>query len=188
MTIPLARTKREEHLYRDLNPCHCGETAFRRTSHATGSCQEGLTSISSGDCPSCGAARRFEFRVPDWPDRTGGFGGDDPSQIIDAGQWRMLGCEAVDSVEQATRSFRRVPAGAALEEIVRLLRFGVECLEEIPKFIPAGTDRVPVSAFWTDSGRRQLELEPLGIRHFEREMLEAFTGAYRNHLSILERP
>jgi hypothetical protein len=128
-------------------------------------------------CTSCGAERRFIFRVPDWPLNVGGFGGDSPSEIIDAGQWIWWAGRAAGAyvarpspVEEQRR--RRV---GAMEE-------AVAAMEEILKFIPGREPTVPDTAFWTPEGRAIRDREP---GRFRRYRLEVVLDSYRGALDEL---
>ena len=90
MTRLYARSNAEAHLYMDLRPCACGDIEFERRSAVT---DDGgvLCSRYDGPCRSCGAQRSFLFELPETirPIREGtvDFGGDDPSRLLDPGEW-----------------------------------------------------------------------------------------------------
>jgi hypothetical protein len=90
MSYPYARTFDEAYLYMELRPCVCGEPEFDKT---TASVIEDQTTVHrySGNCPNCGRARQFTFRMPDEPPRISfdmvyGWG-DEPSRLLDPGEW-----------------------------------------------------------------------------------------------------
>src|SRR4051812_31162509 len=94
MTLRLARSSAEAHLYMQLQHCEvCGETAYDpNTSVITVEGQ--LASRYSGRCPNCGTLREFTFLLPDevlFPDEEEPeFGDDRPSELLDPGDWLWL--------------------------------------------------------------------------------------------------
>jgi len=152
MTRPYARTNAEAHLYMDLHPCACGERVFDRRSAVI---DDGGTLCSryAGPCAGCGTPRSFVFELPETiravqRDHVE-YGGDDPSRIIDAGEW-MAVSDAHGRREPHTR---------------RDLDIARAAIEEVKKFLPRGlrgspTDRVPDEAFWTARGRAVRDAAP----------------------------
>ena len=106
--LKLARTNAEAHLYMDLHPCACGERRFARQS-AVVTLEGDLASRYTGACARCGAERRFEFRLPQeilQPPAEGvRFGGPEPSELLDPGEWLSV----------ADDHARAVPVGAPLD-------------------------------------------------------------------------
>lgn len=108
---------------------------------------------------------------------TPGFGGDEPSEIIDAGQWLAL-------ADVASKSVPATPP-ARPEERHRhfhAMQNAVFALEEVLKFIPSGEQFVPDSAIWTAEGQAIRVREP---GRFRRLRLEAVLKAYRGILEQL---
>jgi hypothetical protein len=184
--LPLARTNLEAHLYLDLHPCECGEAGFDRQSSVIE--QDGeLASRYSGSCDNCGRPREFIFRLPaEIMVPTPGeprYGGDQPSELIDPGEWLAVADAYARSasapgpeLDQARRASSRTAlarAGAALDEVL--------------KFVPRGADAVPESAFWTERGNRVYATEP---GRFRASRLTAVRDAYRRMLTELgaDRP
>ncbi|WP_329412050.1 hypothetical protein OG802_18995 [Streptomyces sp. NBC_00704] len=78
-----------------------------------------------------------------------------------AGQWRAVG---------RGRPARRPSArGGEHHKLRNAVAYALAAFEEIPKFIPAGEDAVPESAFTSEAGRARYRREP---RKFERGILE----------------
>lgn len=177
MPLPLARTPRESHLYIGLHACECGESAVRHRSHATGQGDGYLTSHYCLTCPGCGADREFVFRVPDWPLGTDGYGGPEPSEIIDAGQWLIIADLAASAVP-ATPS----PLPEKRADQRQAMQMAVEAMVEILKFLPDREPAAPDSAFWTPEGRAEREREP---GRFRRPRLEVVLETYRRILAEL---
>jgi len=78
-----------------------------------------------------------ETRVSGWPT----FGGPEPSELLDAGQW----------LDVADRAAAEVPTDPA--EASRVLAVARAAVDEVVKFVPAGQDAVPEDAFWTPEGQ-----------------------------------
>jgi hypothetical protein len=151
MTFAVARTRDEAQLYLELKPCpDCGsiDTPW----------EHGLTEIDgelaisyAGVCPGCGAEREYLFGLParetravSWPT----FGGPEPSELLDAGQW----------MEVADRAVGAVPADPV--EAGRVLAVARAAVDEVVKFVPAGADAVSEEEFWTPEGRAVRDAEP----------------------------
>jgi hypothetical protein len=152
MPFAVARTRDEAHLYLELHPCEdCGTADADWQYGLTEDDEGGLASSYAAICPGCGAEREYLFGLPqqqtagDWPH----FGGPEPSEVLDAGQW----------LEVADLGARAVPddGRAAATRVLSVARAAVE---EVIKFVPAGTAEVPEDAFWTDAGRRVRDAEP----------------------------
>ena len=173
----IARSSPECHLYIELHPCACGERRLD-TKHALVSRDDGLVAAYQGTCPGCATARAFDFVLdPEIPPGDK-FGGRQPSRLIDAGQYLAVADEAA----------RRVPGNpASLDDARRRearawMNRAVNALEEVMKFLPPGTDQLPVQALFTAAGKQVYLAEPA---RFRRSRLEAVLGAYRDALRAL---
>ena len=177
MPLQIARTNAEAHLYMELNPCdRCGESEFR-PQNAVIVAEGDLASRYSGRCPRCGVAREFVFRIPDdviLPDiEEPVFGADDPSTLIDAGEWlhiadviaRGVPAEPADGMTADERRLARID-----------LRTAAAAVGEAAKFIPPGADAVPADAIWSDRGQAVYDTEP---GRFRRVRLDVVRGTYR---------
>jgi hypothetical protein len=159
VTLPVARTNLEAHLYMDLHPCpRCRTAEFERANEVIEE-PEGLASRYRGLCETCGRPRVFTFRLPEviLPPTPGQprYGDDEPSQLIDPGEWILV-------ADWYARSEVLGRAAAAVDEVL--------------KFVPPGADEVPESAFWTERGRRAYLEEP---GRFRVRRLVAVRGTYR---------
>jgi hypothetical protein len=174
-SLRLARTNAEAHAYMSLQPCpSCGET--RCDFHSAVVTLEGvLASRYTGKCPRCGTDRVYEFRIPDTillpPADRVVFGGAEPSQLLDPGEW----------LSYADYWARRVPAhhsaltGGQRSAARHALATALAAVEEVVKFIPDGVDEVPVEMFATRAGRAVRDLEP---GRFGRARLKAVRDTY----------
>jgi hypothetical protein len=177
MPLRIARTNAEAHLYMELNPCeNCGETEFQPSS-AVIVAEGDLASRYAGPCPRCGFQREFVFRIPEEvifsdPDEPV-FGDDQPSVLIDAGQWLWF----------ADLIARNVPAepadGMTADDRHRVLidlRTAAAAVVEAMRFIPPGADAVAADAIWSARGRAVYDDEP---GRFRRIRLDAVRQTYR---------
>ncbi|CNE56625.1 Uncharacterised protein [Mycobacterium tuberculosis] len=171
--LRLARTRDEAHLYMDLHPCQrCGSV---EVTWKSGLRQAGgeLVRAYSGPCGQCGDEREFVFRLPE-PGTvpvSGGryhFGGDAPSELLDAGEWLRV----------ADLTASNVPVDHPTAAL-NALSIAVAAMNEVLKFIPPGADRVPDTAFWTEQGREVRAREP---GRFDRERLAIVRDGYRSAL------
>jgi hypothetical protein len=176
MALRIARTNDEAHLYIDLHPCECGEVQFPRSSSVIETDDGDLASHYTGTCPRDGAQRQFTFRLPRqilMPPGDGSvrYGGPEPSELIDPGEWLSV----------ADAYARNVPADPATlaadgQSTARsMVNRAVAAIDEVLKFIPADADRVPAEAFVTERGRAAYAKEP---GRFRRPRLEAVRNTY----------
>ena len=141
----------EAYLYLKVTPC---------TDCASGPWELDTPDDATGDgprrlrahCAHCGAAREFTFEC-DPTDADAAIEGlslepvnpsDEPSRIIDLGQWLSLFYTFVDS---ATKT-------ADKGEARRLTFQAAQCLDEALKFYAPDDDLPPESAFFTDRSRQ----------------------------------
>ncbi|HEY3563013.1 MAG TPA: hypothetical protein VGL05_36360 [Kribbella sp.] len=144
MSFAVARTRDEAQLYLELHPCpDCGADDAP-WEQALVEVDGELASSYAAICPGCSAEREYLFGVPEhetpvrgWPT----FGGAEPSDIIDAGQW----------LDVADRAAAAVPTDPV--EAGRVLAIAHAAVAEVIKFVPAGADAVPEDEFWTPEGQ-----------------------------------
>ncbi|MFE9563158.1 hypothetical protein ACFYM0_18855 [Streptomyces sp. NPDC006487] len=174
-----ARSSSEAHLYMDLHPCDCGGADFERRHHLE---QHGddLVAVYEGVCRGCGRDRRFEFVMAvEIPPPPPAYGGAEPSEIIDPGEFsevadrfgRWAGIGLLNSPESEHHKYRGAMASA------------LAAVEEVFKFIPAGQDAVPASAFTSARGRARYEKDP---ENFTREILEIELDITRRSLEAID--
>jgi hypothetical protein len=168
MALPVARTRDEAHLYLDLRPCDCGSVETEWESGVV-AVDAALAIAYSGTCSACGNAREFVFALPEHevpPEEFPTFGGPEPSQLLDAGEWLWV----------ADLTAGNVPPGDA-DAARQALTIARAAVEEVLKFIPDGQDDLPDQAFWSERGARVREEEP---RRFGRERLMIVRDTYRD--------
>lgn len=177
MTVKLARTNAEAHLYMDMHPCEgCGESEFDMQSSVI-SLPEGLASRYTGSCPRCQRRRAFTFLLPEeivFPDPDEpSFGDERPSELLDPGEWLWL----------ADLLSRNVPAEPSDDDPARRraalldLRTAAAAISEVLKFLPDGADELDLDVFWSDRGRAVFGGEP---GRFDRGRLEVVRTTYRD--------
>ncbi|MEU8221700.1 hypothetical protein [Kribbella sp. NPDC048915] len=144
----IARTTTEVELYLDLTVCaRCGSDQTTWTHDI-----QAETLRSAGSCSRCGADRECLFSLPRRGplDTEGTFGGPEPSELIDAGQWLAVADEIA----------RGVAAGARSEQAQAAMAYAHRAVLEVLKFVQPGADAVPGDAFWTDAGRTERDRDP----------------------------
>ncbi|MEU3612930.1 hypothetical protein ABZ725_11570 [Streptomyces sp. NPDC006872] len=160
-----ARSAFEAHLYMDLHPCECGSGDFDRQ-HRLEQHGDDLVAVYEGACRQCGTTRRFVFRMAEEvPPPPPAFGGPEPSQIIDPGEFAGVALRLSESV-----GVRLLNTPESEKYKLRdAMAYIVAAFEEVPKFIPPGEDAVPADAFTSEAGKARYRREP---RDFERDILE----------------
>ncbi len=144
----VARSRDEARLFLDLTPCpDCG-TVSPDWNHSIEDAGGELVSSYAAVCPGCGAEREYLFGLPER--ETAGefpaFGGPEPSELLDPGQWLHVADLFASDVPEDDPGLALAIARAAVDEVV--------------KFVPPGLDAVPPDAFWTEDGRRVHDAEP----------------------------
>ncbi|GAA3388212.1 hypothetical protein GCM10020369_33500 [Cryptosporangium minutisporangium] len=135
-----------------------------------------LGSRYDGECPACGAAREFLFRLPAEavfpPAGVVVYGDGTPSELLDPGEWlwvadRYAGSVPADTsgLDDAARAQVRVRIGAA-----------AAAMDEVLAFVPTDADAVPPDAVRSELGRAVYEEEP---GRFDRDRLEVIRDTYR---------
>jgi hypothetical protein len=144
---PLARTIAEASVYMLIHPCECGDPT--KPSDVSGSIdwEFRATLVYSGDCPSCGTHRRFEFRRPDPGAERGRdheIFGPGRSELLDAGEWLWVAAMTMDSPGNPDDTVKT--ACAAIEQAF--------------KFMPPGKRAIPRSALRSERSREMLAADP----------------------------
>jgi hypothetical protein len=177
VTLPVARTRDEAHLYMDMHPCEqCGDVNVTWESSLTN--DDGAPARRyRGACGGCGAQREFVFAAPERPVAPGPddvvfFGGSEPSQLLDPGEWLLV----ADLCAQAGTALPGSPADADARESMAI---AAAAMDEIVKFVPPGADAVPEPAFWSVRGRTVHHQEP---GRFHRRRLLIVRDTYRDAL------
>lgn len=168
MAFAVARTRDEAHLYLELHPCpDCG-SVDAPWEHGLAEEHGELVISYAAVCPGCEAEREYLFGLParetaavGWPT----FGGPEPSELLDPGQW-------MDVADQAAAVVPTAPAEAA-----RVLALARAAVDEVIKFVPGGQDAVPDEEFWTPEGRAIRDAEP---GRFRLERLMVVRDAYHD--------
>lgn len=125
----VARSLEEARLYLDLHPHSCGY-AGRFEPEFTLSRRDGrLVATYEGTCAGCSERRRAEFAVPEVV--VAGYGADEPSRILDAGEFLWASDRAAeraaalaDSSDHADRATARAAIDVAIDALHEVLKFG----------------------------------------------------------------
>lgn len=143
------RSPAEAYLYFDLNPCECGEARFTPAHHLED--RDGtLVAVYEGTCPDCGRTRRYEFVLaPEEPPPPPAFGGDQPSQLIDPGEFFQASYEAASRLPVNPNDLPRERWPQARQDTL----LAIAALREVAKFIPPGAQEVPAAAFTSGLGQ-----------------------------------
>jgi hypothetical protein len=175
--VLVSRSAEESLLYMDLQPCPgCSTKGFDWSGHHleyddAGTKAGTVISVYDGPCQECGTARRYEFALAAAHPGAEGFGGPEPSQIVDPGQYLVLARHAAGLVPGDPVHCPPENRDAAHEAIATALL----ALAEVVKFVPEDTDRVPADAFWTEQGRAVYAADP---GQFRRDRLDAVAARY----------
>lgn len=176
----IARSAQEAHLYMDLHACVCGATQFARE-HRLEDREGVLVSVYEGVCPQCGRTRSYAFTISgDRPPAPPAFGGPEPSQIIDPGEFLWV------SDRMSTESGLRLLNTPAAEhrEIRPAAAYGTAALEEVAKFLPEDADRIPEDRFTSERGREMYAKDP---SRFTRKDIDAALELDRKVLAYIDR-
>lgn len=153
----------------DLQPCAtCGEHGFSGESAVV--LVDGLLcSRYTGDCRRCGTPRQFVFRLPEEirlpVERDIVFGGPEPSELLDPGEWLVVADRAAST-----------PASGDAELDREDVALAAAAIDEVLKFVPDGAEEVPATAFRSETGHQAYAEEP---GRFRRGRLVAVASTYR---------
>lgn len=180
-TVHRIRSVAEEHLFMDFHPCVCGEADWSKLKQSLSMRGQIMASVFAGPCQRCGTRRELLFTVlePGAQPRDSSFGGPEPSQILDPGQF----------LAASDRWSSSVPGSAAgLDNTARrraaaTMKNAIAAMEEVLKFIPPGAEEPPKSAFRSSESSRLLREMP---GQFRKPRLEARLKAYQAALAQLE--
>jgi hypothetical protein len=162
----------------ELHPCECGSSSFEQR-HWLEERGDDLLAIYEGPCRGCRRVRRFELAlVADLPPAPPAFGGPEPSQIIDPGEFLLASERAASQVPDDLDSLPTHLRVSARRDLAA----AIAALEEVLKFIPAGDDQVPATAFRSAAGRQVFTTEPA---RFERRRIEASIAEHKERLTGL---
>lgn len=180
MTIPFARTFNEAILFIRLRPCGCGEMEAEWQDVAL-SVNGQPVRYFTGACANCGRPREFTIAMPADADRRDDvvYGdGDEPSQVIDPGEW--LGVSDLYGQRAAEVLTDEHFGGPGDVNVVYFaLSARVSALDEILKFMPANADAMPEWLCRSITGRAVFEANP---NRFSRDALLAERAALRANL------
>lgn len=84
------------------------------------------------------------------------------SQLIDAGQWIMISQTFARRALEADMAYTAQP-GQDRATVELNWQFAAEAVGEAMKFLPAGADRLPKEAFWSELGEQFAREQPAGI-------------------------
>ena len=180
MTIPFARTFNEAILFIRLRPCGCGEMEAEWQDVAL-SVNGQPVRYFTGACANCGRPREFTIAMPADADRRDDvvYGdGDEPSQVIDPGEW--LGVSDLYG-QRAAEVLTDEHFGGPddVNDVYFALSARVSALDEILKFMPANADVMPEWLCRSITGRAVFEANP---NRFSRDALLAERAALRANL------
>ncbi|HEY8473820.1 MAG TPA: hypothetical protein VIL37_14455 [Natronosporangium sp.] len=176
----VSRSTEESHLYMYLHPCRCGEAEFEWQDHEIVTGNGWLVAIYSGECGRCGRPRSFEFALaPEPSPPPPALGGDQPSRIIDPGEFLATAEELAADVPADPAEVDDDEFHAARDAVA----FAVACVDEVLKFIPAEAELVPTEAIRRAASRRRYRRAP---EQFSRRWLTERRDEYRRLLAAYD--
>ncbi|MFC4584705.1 hypothetical protein [Sphaerisporangium corydalis] len=106
--------------------------------------------------------------------------GDGPSELIDAGQWRVVSAGYARRTMRNDLEFAEDPGDPRhFQSVVTGWESARDAAIEVAKFLPDGADAVPASAFWSEMGSAAHRDEP---ELFTREALETDIAFFQETL------
>jgi hypothetical protein len=172
---PIARSDWECQTFLTLVACPtCQTTGFEPTGFSATDPPEVIWTYDV-ECLSSRHEHTFEFmRGPEPEPPYPVFGGQLPSQLIDAGQFLRFarGSAELAPADPAELIDARAP-DLTLAEAFEEIRTAVAAVREALKFVPAGAADIPREALWTDESTAWYDREP---ERFHRRQLIAALG------------
>jgi hypothetical protein len=180
---PLARTFAEAELHLSYLPCRvCGLAALevRGFSYETVGGFE-LDQIETA-CLNCGDVDEHPYRLPMLQAESKGghlrYGGPEPSELLDPGDWLLLASALLADVPQEHLAAVPVDQRTAYRNLVDA---AVSAVEEALKFLDDGAATIARDAFWSNAGYELFVRSP---ELFRRERLN---DQLRHHQDLLRR-
>ena len=173
----ISRSSAECHLYIELRPCVCGETRAP-WKHRLESRVDALVAVHEGVCDLCERRWEFEFALDPEISAIGKFGGNKPSQIVDAGQFLAVADAAAHAVPGEMSRIDDLSRQRARALMLR----AVAAIEEVLKFIPPGADRIAMESLFAPMSKEMYLAEP---GRFRKSRLEAVLSVYRQAVTRL---
>ncbi|MCW2880107.1 MAG: hypothetical protein JWQ95_4207 [Sphaerisporangium sp.] len=136
------------------------------------------------DGPDTGERHRFALFVPyetEYASRRENLRfGPGRSEIIDPGQWQLLGAGYARRALRDDLFFAETPTDPErFHDVVVGWEFARDAVVEAAKFLAEGADEVPEEAFWTEVGAATRRDEP---ERFTRDGLESDIALYQRNL------
>ena len=162
--VLVARSLEEARLYLDLRPHGCGY-AGRFEPELTLSRRDGQrVAVYQGTCAGCSESRRVEFAVPEIA--VAGYGADEPSRILDAGEFLWASDRAAEraaalagSADQADRASARAALDVAIDALHEVRKFGpVTAAGQLGSELGRQSYAANPDRFTADRLRQRLEL------------------------------
>lgn len=180
---PLARTFTEAGLYLTYQPCRvCGLASLDVGGFTFETVGGYELDVIDTTCVNCGDQDEHQVRLPlHQVESTGGhlrFGGPEPSELFDPGDWLLLSGavlaevpeDGLDRLSADQRSHYRKQVDAAISAV-----------EEALKFLEDGEAAIPSDSFWSDAGYELYLKQP---ELFRRDRL---LEHLRHHQNLLRR-
>ncbi|MEV7969727.1 hypothetical protein AB0O34_27670 [Sphaerisporangium sp. NPDC088356] len=105
--------------------------------------------------------------------------GDGPSELIDAGQWRVVGAGYAGRAMRDDLRYSEEPGDARYQSVVLGWESARDAVAEVAKFLPEDAGEVPATAFWSDVGEAALRDEP---ELFTRQAVESDIAFFQRRL------
>jgi hypothetical protein len=181
---PRARSMAEADLYVSMQPCpNCastGQTVQGSTVETVATVDGEQVWLLTARCPQCAEFHEYRFRFPAEPatpvDGHQRFGGDEPSELFDAGQWLLVADAMLEDVPEHPGELAPARRRALRDRV----DVAVAAVEEALKFLPEGGNAVSPFAFWSEPGYRLFSSQPW---MFERDELASLLAEYQRILS-----
>jgi hypothetical protein len=176
MDVLAARSHNEAVVYVLMRECRACGAGNRDVTDEFGTGDGATVTEYTSFCRDCTNIDTYTFRLPESDPQNAvaevAFGGDEPSSIIDAGEWLVFADRTANGGPvEPTGLTPQQRADAALA-----LHAAAAAVREVVKFIRPGEERVSVSALWTERGRAEFERDPWRM---SRGRMEAVETAYR---------
>jgi hypothetical protein len=158
--VLVARSLDEARLYLDLHPHACGYAGRFDPQFRLDRRDGRLVAVYQGACPGCSEQRRLEFAVPETT--VEGYGADEPSRILDAGEFLWASDRAAEqagALAESDRKGARAALDVAIDALREVLKFGpVTAAEQLGSELGRQVFEANPDRFGTDRLRQRLDL------------------------------
>jgi hypothetical protein len=182
----VARTAAEAHLYVDLECEALGEVPIERKQRPASKRNVRQVIEFTMYEVRCQSGKLLEFEFSVLPKERPGlrrsvsYGGKEPSQLLDAGDWMLIADRHVGKAPKSVAGMSEKARKLAKED----LQIAIACVDEILKFIRPGETSVSSTTLTGNRGKTYFNKD---VRRFRRDQLDGFKSELSSRIARIDK-